>query len=99
METSCEKKAYFDKMAVVYITLMSRWEKNYRKRLDGMEEKNRKLKKIITAVSIVLLVIIIVIAVVFCIMKSRKYKYHVNENGTITIDKYLGHETVVPHIK
>ena len=64
-----------------------------------MEEKNRKLKKIITAVSIVLLVIIIVIAVVFCIMKSRKYKYHVNENGTITIDKYLGHETVVPHIK
>ena len=60
-----------------------------------MEEKNRKLKKIITATSIGLLVIIIVIAVVFCIMKSRKYKYHVNENGTITIDKYLGHETDV----
>ena len=65
-----------------------------------MEEKNRKLKKIITATSIGLLVIIIVIAVVFCIMKSRKYKYHVNENGTITIDKYLGHETdvVIPDI-
>ena len=60
-----------------------------------MEEKNRKFKKIITATSIGLLVIIIVIAVVFCIMKSRKYKYHVNENGTITIDKYLGHETDV----
>ena len=64
-----------------------------------MEEQNNCKRKVFRIAVFLLVIIGIVIFCVLYIKMNRKYEYHINVNGTITIDKYLGHETdvVIPN--